>query len=212
MVFLSDFSAILGVDMLLYCALLMIEIASFVCLRVYHPEIRRAFAVPIKGLWLIPFFLPCVGVSAYVAYVTPSASFAAAGVMILVGMAMFTTMHLYRVQSPMAFDQIATAVPDVLETPACSRLNTPAPSHAGSMWDGSQHTPSMSSRRETKDSGMRGETQVQLHHPPRSVLVAPPAFGGHPGRASLGVICAAVFGSARAGVVMAMWLSAWVPS
>ena len=79
--------------------------------------------------------MPCVCVCSYIFYVTPRGSWLAAGVMVYVGMVVFVCVYLLRGSHPDYFQQIATHVPALLETPACSRLNTPAPSVHGQAWE-----------------------------------------------------------------------------
>jgi len=49
-----------------------------------------------------------------------------AGFMVYIGMCIFVSVYLLRRSYPDYFQQIATALPALLETPACSHLNTPA--------------------------------------------------------------------------------------
>ena len=50
---------------------------------------------------------------------------------VYIGMCIFVSVYLLRRSYPDYFQQIATALPALLETPACSHLNTPAPSVHG---------------------------------------------------------------------------------
>mmetsp|Transcript_14269 Transcript_14269/g.20726 ORF Transcript_14269/g.20726 Transcript_14269/m.20726 type:complete len:656 (-) Transcript_14269:223-2190(-) len=155
---LSDFSAVLGVDMLLYAGVLTIEIASFVVLRIHcPPELsEEGFRIPLQGILLIPFFAPCLVVCGYIAYVTPYESYLAASIMMCIGFVLYLMVFLFRESKPQGFQQIATAVPELLETPACSRLNTPNPSVQGSVRDaGSFYARSTAGSRLDSEAGSR---------------------------------------------------------
>ena len=132
---MSDFSSVLGVDMLLYAAILTVEIGSLWVLRWNtSPTERRqmgGYRIPIGGPLLALFFLPCLAVCGYILWVTPSASFVVAAFMVYIGLCVFVGVYLLRRSYPDYFQQIATAIPALLETPACSHLNTPSPSVHG---------------------------------------------------------------------------------
>ena len=132
---MSDFTAVLGVDMLLYAAVLTVEICSLWVLRFANRReaghLGEGFRIPLGGPFLALFFLPCLTVCGYIFYVTPSASFIVAGFMVYIGVCIFVSVYLLRRSYPDYFQQIATALPALLETPACSHLNTPAPSVHG---------------------------------------------------------------------------------
>ena len=144
---MSDFNAVLGVDMLLYAAVLIAEIASLCILRFTNfaqeaPALAggeidpqeagaRGFRIPLRGPFLYAMFVPCLGVCSYIFYVTPPASWLAGGIMVYMGLCVFVAVYFLRGSRPEYFQQIATAAPALLETPACSQLNTPAPSVHG---------------------------------------------------------------------------------
>jgi len=62
---LGSFTAILGIDMSLYCAALLLEIAALIKLRYDQPDLPRAFRIPAEGFWLWMMFLPAFVVSAW---------------------------------------------------------------------------------------------------------------------------------------------------
>lgn len=66
MVLYGDFSAVLAVDMLLYCLSLLLEIASILQLRYTEPDMPRALRIPFDGFLLALFFLPSVAVCIFI--------------------------------------------------------------------------------------------------------------------------------------------------
>lgn len=61
---LKQFKTILGVDMVLYCVALLLEIAAFLRLRFSQPHLDRAFRIPVEGAWLLLLYLPMTLITA----------------------------------------------------------------------------------------------------------------------------------------------------
>ena len=64
---LEHFDTILGVDMVLYCMALLLEIAAFLRLRFSKPHWDRPYKVPAEGLLLCLLYVPmavitCAGI------------------------------------------------------------------------------------------------------------------------------------------------------
>mmetsp|Transcript_61783 Transcript_61783/g.145644 ORF Transcript_61783/g.145644 Transcript_61783/m.145644 type:complete len:588 (-) Transcript_61783:396-2159(-) len=154
MVCADNFSAVLGVDILLYGLVLLTEIAAFLKLRWEYPELERGYKIPLEGFWVLLFFLPCVGLCFIIVAATPWDSMAVAAVFIAVGFLLYGSIFLARVYSPDTFEQAATDVPELLETPALSRLNTPGPSQ--------RNTPLNRSQRETPQMSMIGSPRSSI--------------------------------------------------
>uniref|UniRef100_A0A6U4JRF5 Amino acid permease/ SLC12A domain-containing protein n=1 Tax=Hemiselmis andersenii TaxID=464988 RepID=A0A6U4JRF5_HEMAN len=62
MVLYGDFEAVLAVDMLLYTASLLLEIASTIYLRHTEPDLERPYRIPCDGALLCLFFMPSVAI------------------------------------------------------------------------------------------------------------------------------------------------------
>lgn len=62
---LGSFSAILGIDMSLYCAALLLEMGALIKLRYDQPDLERPYRIPVEGFWLWLLFLPAIVISTW---------------------------------------------------------------------------------------------------------------------------------------------------
>eukprot|EP00281_Chroomonas_sp_CCMP1168_P031931 CAMPEP_0206245394 /NCGR_PEP_ID=MMETSP0047_2-20121206/18673_1 /ASSEMBLY_ACC=CAM_ASM_000192 /TAXON_ID=195065 /ORGANISM="Chroomonas mesostigmatica_cf, Strain CCMP1168" /LENGTH=480 /DNA_ID=CAMNT_0053670689 /DNA_START=86 /DNA_END=1529 /DNA_ORIENTATION=- len=110
MVFFGDFQAVLGVDMLLYCLNLLLEIASLIHLRNLEPDTPRPYRIPADGvlLWLV--FLPSIILSIYVVVTSGVVELLVAAVLIGIGAVTIYLVSLAQQQAPTIFAGVDTVM------------------------------------------------------------------------------------------------------
>jgi hypothetical protein len=88
MVLYGDFSAVLAVDMLLYCLSLLLEIASIMHLRQSQPDLERAYKIPADGFLLFLFFVPSIAICFIVFASGSLQDWGVTGIFLLAGVAL----------------------------------------------------------------------------------------------------------------------------
>ena len=126
---LRTFKTILGVDVDLYCAALLLEIGAFLRLRSSLPDRPREYRVPVDGVWVYIAFIPAITITVAGVVLGGLLEFMVMIAFIAGGVVVILILHVLRDTKPEWFS-LAEGVSDVMGAAAYTRVETQEPASA----------------------------------------------------------------------------------